>query len=92
MLARILGLEETSEIFTEAEKKALKNTILIPFILGFVFQNVLMGIGWVLLMTVIYIFIHKNKKENARAFFNFLKVITFICLVVVVIGLSLIIG
>ena len=64
MLTRILGLEETTGIFTEAEKKAFKNTILIPFILGFVFQNVLMGIGWVLLMTVIYSFIHKNKKEN----------------------------
>jgi hypothetical protein len=65
-------------VFNEAEYKAMLNSIVIPLILTILSDNLLIGLSWVLLVTIIYKFIHKNKVENAKAFFNFLKVLSLI--------------
>ena len=61
-------------IFSEAEYKAFMNSVIIPIILTLLSSNLLIGLCWILLVTIIYKFIHKNKTENARVFFKFLKV------------------
>lgn len=67
-------------IFSEAEYKALMNSVIIPIILTLLSSNLLIGLCWILLVTIIYKFIHKNKTENARVFFKFLKVLTLVFL------------
>lgn len=62
-------------IFSEAEYKAFMNSVIIPIILTLLSSNLLIGLCWILLVTIIYKFIHKNKTENARVFFKFLKVL-----------------
>ena len=67
-------------IFSEAEYKAFMNSLIIPIILTLLSSNLLIGLCWILLVTIIYKFIHKNKTENARVFFKFLKVLTLVFL------------
>ncbi|MBP6713755.1 hypothetical protein NG764_00240 [Aliarcobacter cryaerophilus] len=67
-------------IFSEAEYKAFMNSVIIPIILTLLSSNLLIGLCWILLVTIIYKFIHKNKTENARVFFKFLKVLTLVFL------------
>ena len=56
------------------------NSVIIPIILTLLSSNLLIGLCWILLVTIIYKFIHKNKTENARVFFKFLKVLTLVFL------------
>lgn len=65
-------------LFSEAEIKATFNGIIIPLILTLFSKNLLIGLCWILLVTIIYKFIHKNKTENAKYFFKLLKLLTFI--------------
>ncbi|WP_141050949.1 hypothetical protein [Aliarcobacter cryaerophilus] len=67
-------------IFSEAEYKAFMNSVIIPIILTLLSSNLLIGLCWILLVTIIYKFINKNKTENARVFFKFLKVLTLVFL------------
>lgn len=67
-------------IFSEAEYKAFMNSVIIPIVLTLLSSNLLIGLCWILLVTIIYKFIHKNKTENARVFFKFLKVLTLVFL------------
>ena len=67
-------------IFSEAEYKAFMNSVIIPIILTLLSSNFLIGLCWILLVTIIYKFINKNKTENARVFFKFLKVLTLVFL------------
>jgi hypothetical protein len=53
-------------IFSEAEYKAFMNSVIIPIILTLLSSNLLIGLCWILLVTIIYKFIHKNKTENAK--------------------------
>lgn len=67
-------------IFNEAEYKATLNSVIIPLILTLLTKNLLLGLCWILLVTIIYKFIQKNKTANAKVFFNFLKVQSLIFL------------
>lgn len=71
-------------VFSEAESKAMLNSIIIPLILTLLSSNLLIGLCWVLLVTVIYKFIQKEKTENATMFFNFLKVLSLVIIGVIV--------
>ena len=71
-------------VFSEAESKAILNSIIIPLILTLLSSNLLIGLCWVLLVTVIYKFIQKEKTENATMFFNFLKVLSLVIIGVIV--------
>ena len=71
-------------IFNEAEYKAILNSVLIPLILTLLTKNLLIGLCWILLVTIIYKLIQKNKTENAKVFFNFLKVQSLIFLNLIV--------
>lgn len=71
-------------VFSEAETKAMLNSIIIPLILTLLSDNLLIGLCWVLLVTVIYKFIQKEKTENATMFFNFLKILSLVILGIVV--------
>ena len=51
-------------IFSEAEYKAFMNSVIIPIILTLLSSNLLIGLCWILLVTIIYKFIHKNKTEK----------------------------
>lgn len=79
-------------VFSEAESKAMLNSIIIPLILTLLSSNLLIGLCWVLLVTVIYKFIQKEKKENATIFFNFLKVLSLILLFITLLSLTIIIA
>ncbi|MPL66172.1 hypothetical protein SDC9_11841 [bioreactor metagenome] len=74
-------------IFSEAEYKAISNCIIIPLILTLLTKNLLVGLCWVLFITIIYKFIHKNKTENAKAFFDLLKVLSLIFIGIIVLFL-----
>lgn len=74
-------------VFSEAEYKAISNCIIIPLILTLLTKNLLVGLCWVLFITIIYKFIHKNKTENAKAFFNLLKVLSLILIGIIVLFL-----
>lgn len=74
-------------VFSEAEYKAFSNCIIIPLILTLSSKNLLVGLCWVLFITIIYKFIHKNKTENAKAFFNLLKVLSLILIGIIVLFL-----
>ncbi|MFW3357266.1 hypothetical protein [Aliarcobacter butzleri] len=74
-------------VFSEAEYKAISNCIIIPLILTLLTKNLLVGLCWVLFITIIYKFIHKNKTENAKAFFNLLKVLSLILIGTIVLFL-----
>ena len=74
-------------VFSEAEYKAISNCIIIPLILTLSSKNLLVGLCWVLFITIIYKFIHKNKTENAKAFFNLLKVLSLILIGIIVLFL-----
>lgn len=78
-------------VFSEAEYKAISNCIIIPLILTLLTKNLLVGLCWVLFITIIYKFIHKNKTENAKAFFNLLKVLSLILLFITLLSLTIII-
>ncbi|MDN5086890.1 hypothetical protein O8C74_07390 [Aliarcobacter butzleri] len=78
-------------VFSEAEYKAISNCIIIPLILTLSSKNLLVGLCWVLFITIIYKFIHKNKTENAKAFFNLLKVLSLILLFITLLSLTIII-
>lgn len=78
-------------IFNEAEYKAILNSVLIPLILTLLTKNLLIGLCWILLVTIIYKFIQKNKTENAKVFFNFLKVQSLILLFITLLSLTIII-
>lgn len=69
----IKAILKDSALFSEAEIKAIQNTIVIPFILTFISSNIAYGLCWILLLSIIYIFVHKQKVENAKMFFYFLK-------------------
>lgn len=71
-------------VFSEAESKAMLNSIIIPLILTLLSSNLLIGLCWVLLVTIIYKFIQKEKTENATIFFNFLKVLSLVIIGIVV--------
>lgn len=79
-------------VFSEAEYKAISNCIIIPLILTLLTKNLLVGLCWVLFITIIYKFIHKNKTENAKAFFNLLKVLSLILLFITLLSLIIIIA
>lgn len=66
--------DEIGVYFTEAELKATLNAFLIPLFLITLSNNILWGINWVLLITVIYKSVQKEKVENAELFFKFLQV------------------
>ena len=74
-------------VFNEAEYKAISNCIIIPLILTLLTKNLLVGLCWVLFITIIYKFIHKNKTENAKVFFNLLKVLSLIFISIIVLFL-----
>lgn len=74
-------------VFSEAEYKAISNCIIIPLILTLLTKNLLVGLCWVLFITIIYKFIHKNKTENAKAFFDLLKVLSLILIAIIVLFL-----
>lgn len=71
-------------LFNESEYKAFTNSIIIPLILTLFSSNLLIGLSWILLVTVIYKFIHKNKTENAKVFFKFIKILTLIFLSIII--------
>ena len=79
-------------VFSEAEYKAISNCIILPLILTLLTKNLLVGLCWVLFITIIYKFIHKNKTENAKAFFNLLKVLSLILLFITLLSLTIIIA
>ena len=79
-------------LLSEAESKAILNSIIIPLILTLLSSNLLIGLCWVLLVTVIYKFIQKEKTENATMFFNFLKVLSMILLFITLLSLTIIIA
>ena len=79
-------------VFSEAESKAMLNSIIIPLILTLLSSNLLIGLCWVLLVTIIYKFIQKEKTENAAMFFNFLKVLSMILLFITLLSLTIIIA
>lgn len=60
-------------LFSEAEKKAIKNTIFVPVALLILTSNLLISLCWILMLVVIYTTIQKDKEENAKMFFTFLK-------------------
>lgn len=61
------------DIFTAPIKKACMNAFVIPVLLTMVNKNILFGLTYILFMTVVYLFIQKQKIENKKAFFLFLK-------------------
>jgi len=77
------------DILTKAEKKACLNAFVIPICLGFVSENFLFGLTYIFFMTVVYLFIHKEKVENKKAFFTFLKYEVVIMLLFVSVVLAL---
>lgn len=79
-------------VFSEAESKAMLNSIIIPLILTLLSSNLLIGLCWVLLVTVIYKFIQKEKTENAAMFFNFLKVLSLILLFITLLSITVIVA
>ncbi|KLE06319.1 hypothetical protein [Aliarcobacter butzleri] len=79
-------------VFSEAEYKAISNCIIIPLILTLLTKNLLVGLCWVLFITITYKFIHKNKTENAKAFFDLLKVLSLILLFITLLSLIIIIA
>jgi hypothetical protein len=71
-------------VFNEAEYKAILNIIIVPLILSLLWKNLLIGLCWILLVTIIYKFIRKDKTENAKVFFDFLKVLTLILISMII--------
>lgn len=71
-------------VFNEAEYKAILNIIIVPLILSLLWTNLLIGLCWILLVTIIYKFIRKDKTENAKVFFNFLKVLILILISMII--------
>ena len=67
-------IEKVSIYFTIAELKATLNAFLMPLLLIVLSNNILTGLCWVLLITVIYETIQKEKVENAKMFYMFLFV------------------
>jgi hypothetical protein len=73
--------------------KAIRNVIIIPCILTIVFSNILMGLLYIVLVSIVYIFISKDdKKLNKQYFFIYIKVIglgvillTFLLLLIVIV-------
>lgn len=85
MNALKVEIEGMLSLFSEAEKKAIKNTIFVPVALLILTSNLLISLCWILMLVVIYTTIQKDKAENARMFFTFLKyeslIIGFITLI-----------
>jgi hypothetical protein len=79
-------------LFSESERKAILNTLLIPGLLLLLTSNLLISLCWVLLLTVIYLTVQKNKTENAKMFFTFLKYESLIMLFLILASLIFIIG
>lgn len=83
---------EILALFSESERKAILNTLLIPGLLLLLTSNLLISLCWVLLLTVIYLTVQKNKAENAKMFFTFLKYESLIMLFIALASLVFIVG
>lgn len=92
MKALIVENFEILSVFDESEKKAILNTIVMPLILLVITSNLLISLCWILMLVVIYTTVQKNKTENAKMFFKFLKFESLIMLFVGVSSLVCIIG
>lgn len=84
-------IEKISLYFSIAELKAFLNAFLMPLCLIVISNNILTGLCWVFLLTIVYKTIQKHKVENARIFFKFLLVesIIFIGITLLVLMLNL---
>ncbi len=79
-------------IFSKAEQRAGMNAIILPIIITLISSNILIGLCWILMVSVIYKFIQKEKIENAMIFFQFLKVISLIATYLIIFILILVIN
>lgn len=79
-------------VFSESERKAILNTILIPIILLIITSNLLISLCWILMLVVIYTTVQKRKTENAKMFFTFLKFESLIMVFIVLVSLVFIVG
>lgn len=79
-------------VFTESEKKATLNTILMPLVLLLITSNLLISLCWILMLTVIYLTVQKAKTENSKMFFIFLKYETLCLLILGVLSLVFVVG
>lgn len=91
MNALRLEIKEIFSLFSEAEKKAIKNTIVVPVLLLILTSNVLISLCWILMLVVIYTTIQKDKIENGKMFFTFLKYEILIMSFVLLVNIHLII-
>lgn len=92
MKALKIEIIETISVFSQAERKAILNTLLIPGILLILTSNLLISLCWILLLTVIYLTVQKKKTENAKMFFTFLKYESLIMLFLTLASLIFIVG
>jgi hypothetical protein len=72
-----------SSFLTVAEKKAIINIYIIPFILTVITSNLVYGLLWVMFLSLIYVKV-EDKKENGIVFFYFLKYTTLFVLFVAI--------
>lgn len=74
-LTKVLSREfdfDTTQI-TEAEKKAVLNVLIMPFVLITLTSNIMTGVAWIALLSLLYITKISHKKQNAVAFFTLLS-------------------
>lgn len=74
-LTKVLSREfdfDTTQI-TEAEKKAVLNVLIMPFVLITLTSNIMTGVAWIALLSLLYITKISHKKQNATAFFTLLS-------------------
>lgn len=83
------SIEKASILFSVAELKATLNAFLIPLLLMVASKNVLTGLCWVLLISIVYKTVQKEKTENAKLFFTFLVYESIIILLIAIVILSI---
>lgn len=76
------NLKKVYPYFSVGELKAVLNALVMPLFLMVLSKNILIGICWVLLITVIYKTVQKEKVENAKYFFRFLLAETVVICII----------
>ena len=77
-------LNLVASLFSLAEVKAIMNAIVVPVFLTVLFKNIMMGLLWIFLVSMIYEKIEFHKIENKRAFYTTLKWFTAILFIITV--------
>lgn len=88
----IIKLHKLFLLIDEPIIKSIKNAIIVPIVIYIAFEKLHYILYWYIFISIVYLFILKEKIENKKYFFIFLKYISiifiYIFIIIITLGIS----